>query len=114
MNNINNSMMFYDNSRIEQLKASAAGNKFTPANKELYNACSEFETIFIKQMLDSMRKTVEKTSLSESATDTTGMNYFEDMLYDDYAKKMAKTANLGIAKMMYMQLYKSTSGQGDF
>jgi len=40
------------------------------------------------------------------------MNYFEDMLYDDYAKKMAKTADLGIARMMYLQLYKSTSGLG--
>lgn len=112
MNTINDSMMFYDSSKIEQMKTAATGKKFTPENKELYNACSEFETIFIKQMLDSMRKTVEKTTLSESSTDTTGMNYFEDMLYDDYAKKMAKTADLGIARMMYLQLYKSTSGLG--
>ncbi len=112
MNSINDSMMFYNNSSLEKIKASAAaGNKFTPANKELYSACSEFEAMFIKQMLDSMRKTVEKTSLTESETDSTGKDFFEDMLYDNYSKKMAETANLGIAKMMYLQLYRSQSSQ---
>jgi flagellar protein FlgJ len=107
INNINNSMMFYNNSKLEQLKA--ATSSYSPQNKELYNACLDFEALFIKQMLDSMRKTVERTSFSDSPTDSTGRDYFEDMLYDNYAKKMAETANLGIAKMMYMQLYKSQS-----
>lgn len=88
---------------------SRAGGRFVPENKELYNACSEFEALFIKQMLDSMRKTVERTSLTDSPTEGTGRDFFEDMLYDNYAKKMAETADLGIAKMMYMQLYRSQS-----
>ncbi len=110
MDSINNSMMFYNNSKLEQLKSSSIHeHRFTAKNKELYNACVEFEALFIKQMLDSMRKTVEKTSLTDSPTDATGRDFFEDMLYDNYAKKMAETANLGIAKMMYLQLYKSQS-----
>ena len=111
MNIANNSMMFYDNSKLEQLKiASSSESKFSPKNKELYNVCVDFEALFIKQMLNSMRKTVEKNSLTDSPTDATGRDFFEDMLYDNYAKKMAETANLGIAKMMYLQLYKSQSG----
>ena len=110
MDNINNSMMFYNNSKLEQIRtASLSENKFSPKNKELYNVCLDFEALFIKQMLDSMRKTVERTSLSDSPTDATGRDFFEDMLYDDYAKQMARTANLGIAKMMYLQLYRSQS-----
>jgi len=109
MDGINNSMMFYNNSKLEQIKATSSGTKFSPKNTELYNACVEFESLFIKQMLDSMRKTVERTSFSDSPTDATGRDFFEDMLYDNYAKKMAETANLGIAKMMYLQLYKSQS-----
>jgi len=103
-------MMHYNNSRLEQLRASASSEtRFSPKNTELYDACLEFEALFIKQMLTSMRNTVEKVSLSDSSTDATSRDFFEDMLYDNYADKMARTANLGIAKMMYLQLYKSQS-----
>ncbi len=73
-------------------------------NKELMDACKDFETIFVKQMLDSMRKTINKTDISEN---NAGKEYFEDMLYKNYAEKITETANLGISKMMYKQLYKS-------
>jgi len=110
INSINNSMMLYNNSRLEQLKTTASSeNKFTPGNTELYDACLQFEALFIKQMLNSMRNTVDRVSLSDSSTDATSRDFFEDMLYDNYADKMARTANLGIAKMMYLQLYKSQS-----
>jgi flagellar protein FlgJ len=108
INSINNSRMLLDNSRLEQLRTVAASeNKFTPQNKELYDVCLEFEALFIKQMLDSMRKTVERTSFTDSPTDATSRDIWEDMLYDNYAQKMARTANLGIARMMYLQLYRS-------
>ncbi len=29
---------------------------------------------------------------------------FEDMLYDEYAKKMAQTAQFGLAETMYLQI----------
>ncbi|MCL2791517.1 MAG: rod-binding protein [Spirochaetaceae bacterium] len=110
LSSVNNSMMLYNNSRLEQLKASAqSGNRFTPRNTELYDACLEFEALFIKQMLNSMRNTVQRVSISDSTTDATSRDFFEDMLYDNYAKKMARTANLGIARMMYLQLYRSQS-----
>ena len=109
MDIVNNSKMFYDNSKLEHLKTTSSGSKFSAKNKELYNACLDFEALFIKQMLDSMRKTVDRTSFSDSPTDATGRDFFEDMLYDNYSKKMAETANLGIAKMMYLQLYQAQS-----
>ncbi|MCL2295064.1 MAG: rod-binding protein [Spirochaetes bacterium] len=129
LNSINNSMMHLDNSRLEQLRTSAlsrvqtpgqggnhvsaairTGNNFRPNNKELYDACLQFEALFIKKMLNSMRNTVERTSLSDSPTNTTSRDFFEDMLFDSYAQKMARTANLGIARMMYLQLYRSQQG----
>jgi flagellar protein FlgJ len=67
----------------------------------LYKVCLEFEAIFIKQMLNSMRKTVEKSGLLDGGM---AEDFFEDMLYDEYAKKMAETANLGLAAMIYGQL----------
>ncbi len=70
----------------------------------LYKVCLEFEAIFIKQMLNSMRKTVEKTGLLDGGM---AEDFFEDMLYDEYAKKMAATANFGLAAMIYSQLQPS-------
>ena len=110
MDSINSSMMLYNNSKLEQLKAaSLSENKNMQKNKELYDACVDFESLFIKQMLDTMRKTVHRTSFSDSPADNSSRDFFEDMLYDNYAKKIAETANLGIAKMMYLQLYKAQS-----
>lgn len=70
-------------------------------NKKLKEACSEFEAIFIKQMLDSMRKTVSKSGLLDGGM---GEEIFEDMLYDKYAEKMSKTANFGLKDILYKQL----------
>jgi len=67
----------------------------------LYKVCLDFESIFIKQMLNSMRKTVEKTGLLDGGM---AEEIFEDMLYDEYAMKMARTADFGLAAMVYGQL----------
>ena len=70
----------------------------------LYKVCLEFEAIFVKQMLNSMRKTVEKSGLLDGGM---AEELFEDMLYDEYAKKMAAAANFGLAAMIYSQLQPS-------
>ena len=70
-------------------------------DKKLLESCQDFESMFIKQMLDSMKKTINKSGLIK---ENMGEKIFDDMLYDEYAKKMATTSNLGIAKTMYKQL----------
>jgi flagellar protein FlgJ len=68
---------------------------------DLYKACLDFESLFIKQMLDVMRKSVKKEGLLDG-----GMSeeIFTDMLYDEYAKKMAQTAQFGLAQTIYDQV----------
>jgi len=75
---------------------------------KLYEACQDFEALFIKQMLNSMRKTVNKTGLMEGGM---AEDVFEDMLYDEYAKIMSKTAGLGLADMVYKQVADSENNQ---
>ncbi len=93
--------------QYRNLKTSDAGNILNKKMqneaeaKKLKDACRDFESLFIKQMLDSMKKTVNKSGLLDGGM---AEDIFEDMLYDEYATKMADTANLGIAKMMYKQL----------
>ncbi len=75
---------------------------------KLKEACSDFESIFIKQMLDSMRKTVQKTGLNDGGY---AEELYQDMLYDQYAEKMAQTAHLGVAELMYRQLSTTQNGE---
>ena len=70
-------------------------------NRRLKDACTDFEALFIKQMLDSMRKTVDKSGLMDGGM---AEDIFQDMLYDKYAEKMSKTGNFGIKDILYKQL----------
>lgn len=64
----------------------------------LKEACVEFEAIFISKLLEGLRKTVDKSGF---ITGGIAEEVFEDMLYDEYAKRMAQRATLGIALKMY-------------
>lgn len=82
---------------IKRLKNQALSKNDTKLKK----VCSEFEAIFIKQMLDSMRKTINKSGLLDGGM---GEKIFEDMLYDKYADKMSSTAHFGLKDILYKQL----------
>jgi len=75
-----------------------------PVDKKLMDVCIEMESLFVSQMLKEMRKTIHK----ENDLLYGGMaeDIFEDMLYNEYALQMSKTANLGLAKTLYDQLSK--------
>lgn len=68
---------------------------------ELYKTCVDFEAIFIKQMLNVMRKTVHKSGFLEGGF---AEEVFEDLLFDEYSKKMAENARFGFADLLYSQL----------
>ena len=67
----------------------------------LYQACQDFEALFIKQMLAAMRKTVSRSGLLDGGI---AQEVFEDFLYDEYAKSMARTAGFGLADTVYLHL----------
>ena len=68
---------------------------------KLYGLCLELETFLIKNLIKSMRSTVQKSELI--STGFAG-GIYEDMLYDEYAKTYAKNANFGFAEMAYREL----------
>lgn len=69
--------------------------------QQLRAVAKEFESLFVKQMLDSMRATLNK----ENNLLDGGMaeNIFEDMLYDEYSRMIASTGSLGVAELIYSQ-----------
>ena len=84
-------------SRLEALSRRARKGE----SAELRRVTHEFEALFVKIMLDSMRETLGDGGLiSKNA----GEKLFEDKLYDEYAVKISQNAKLGIAAMMYEQL----------
>jgi flagellar protein FlgJ len=67
---------------------------------ELYEACLGVETILVKNMISSMRSTVQKSGLIEEGF---AGKMYEDMLYDEYAKEYAKNAHFGMAELLYLE-----------
>ncbi len=76
---------------------------------QLRFVAQEFESLFAKQMLDSMRATLNR----EDDLFDGGMaqDIFEDMLYEEYARMMSRTGSLGIADMIVRQYEHTVSAQ---
>ena len=98
---------YLPNNNLPRVGAFGVSNQNGTVDKtsKLYKVSQEFEAIFIKQMLNVMRKSVGKTGLLDGGL---AEEFFEDMLYDEYAEKMAESGSFGIADMIYRQL--NTSG----
>jgi peptidoglycan hydrolase FlgJ len=82
--------------------AASAPSKIDKSS-ELYKVSQQFEAILIKQMLDSMRSTINK---DDQLLDTkaNGQEYYQDMLYTQYADLMSQTAGFGLADSIYREL----------
>jgi flagellar protein FlgJ len=80
----------------------AARKPAVDRNSDVYKASEDFEALFIKQMLDVMRKTIHKED--DLLGGGMGQDVYEDMLYNEYAKKMASTAQFGLAEIIYRQV----------
>ncbi|EMO54628.1 rod-binding protein [Leptospira noguchii] len=72
-----------------------------PYRKKLYSVSVEFESIFVKMMLNEMKKTVEKSGLIDGGY---AEEIFEDMLYDEYSKNLSSNSSLGLAEQIYQSL----------
>ncbi len=68
--------------------------------EKLRRACSDFESIFMHQMLKEMRKTVKKTGLIHGGQ---AEEIFSDML----DQERSKTMTIGLGDMLFMQLSKA-------
>ncbi|MCK5737320.1 MAG: rod-binding protein [Spirochaetaceae bacterium] len=97
----------YDSNKASMATDELARRSASSDVNELREVCDEFESLFVKMMLDSMRATLSDDTLIPK---NSGEKLFEDKLYDEYAKNMSRTANLGIADMMYDQLSPGAPG----
>jgi len=82
-------------------KVSSSAKTQVDKESKLYQLCLELETFLVKNLLTSMRNTVQKSGLIDEGF---AGKIYEDMLYDEYAKDLTKNANFGLAEMAYRQL----------
>jgi len=90
---------------VKQTSASSVENTVSKdyssaTDEELLDACKEFETYFTEQMFKAMRKTVHR----EESSDSSYRDMFEDNLYQEYAKNLTESGQLGLAQILFEQM----------
>jgi Rod binding domain-containing protein len=78
-------------------------------HQQLKVATQQFESYFLHQMLQEMRKSVPKDEELQDSGDQ--QKIFQDMLDQTLSDSMAKRGDLGIGKMLYDQM-KNSLGTG--
>lgn len=101
MNIIDTAQLQYTNRTLKVPESHSSNSRTIDKKSDLYTQCEEFESIFIKMMLTEMKKSVEKSGLTDGGM---AEDIFSDMLYDEYAKNMASSANFGLSDQIYLQL----------
>jgi Rod binding domain-containing protein len=81
--------------------ARLAPNAKIDRGSALYRQCQEFEQIFVKMMLKEMRGSVGKDTLMSGGY---AEEIFQDMLNDEYAASLARSAGFGLADQVYREL----------
>ncbi len=79
-----------------------SGKEKTAENlRSLRESCRQFEAIFIKQMYDTMQKTIPNDGLIPKDN---AMTIYQDMLDMQMALETAKGKGTGIGEAMYNQM----------
>ncbi len=76
--------------------------KVIDKTSELYKKSLELESYLVKIMLNSMRSTLGKTSLT--GKDSFAGKMYKDMMYEELSRNVTKNAGFGLADQMYLQL----------
>ena len=90
--------------QADSLRASSLSSQgpLTLEQSKLRTAAQEFESVFVAQLLSTMRQSSTETDfLGENSTT---MKIFNGMLDEKYAMEIAKTGQLGLAEMLIQQL----------
>lgn len=97
-------------SRLAPTAATPRLTTLSPRDEQrLRAAAADFESLFIKQMLSSMRKTIPKDETGEGLIrESQGEKIFRDMLDGEYANMMSQRSGrgMGLGEMMFQQLIK--------
>jgi flagellar protein FlgJ len=89
-----------DISKMDNLKDRVNRDK---NSEELKKSCQDFESIFVNQLMKSMRNTVQKTGF---ITGGRGEEIFQSMLDEEYSNEISKSGKMGLAEVLFRELSK--------
>ncbi len=75
----------------------------TASTDELMEACKEFESYFVEQVVKSMKKMIPEND-DESSAGSSYLDYFGDTLTQEIASSATEQGDFGIAQMLYEQM----------
>lgn len=82
-------------SELEQKLGS--GTMADATDEELMEACKEFEAYLVEQVMKQVKETIPKSE----EEDNQYMEYFGDMMLQEYASAITEEGSLGIAQKLY-------------
>ncbi len=86
------------NAKAEKLSSSLNSiENGTATDEELMEACKEFESYLVEQVI----KSTKKAMLNDEDSQGDYMKMFGDTLTQSYAEMITDSADLGIAQMLY-------------
>jgi len=88
-----------EQSRLSQLSDLASPGT-SKTNKQLKSLSKQFESIFVHQLLKSMRSTVQKTGLFDSHA----TSMYESLHDEEIARLMTEQKGIGLADVIYRDL----------
>ena len=95
-------------SATDKLQSSLEKTDYSKSTEdELMNVCKEFESYFVEQVFKALEKMVPENEDDSSSGVSSYMDYFGDMLTQEYAAAATESDNgrgLGIAQMLYEQM----------
>ncbi len=95
---------YYTQNDVGSVKSSALegklkGNALQEASDdELMEACQEFEAYLVEQVMKQVQESIPK---SEEEEDNKYLDYFGDMILQEYSSIISEKGDLGIAQMLY-------------
>ena len=79
-------------------------NSDSATDEELMEVCKEFEAYLVEQVFDRMKDAMTDSEEEESDY----LNYFGDMMYQEYATTIAQNGELGLAQQLYESMKRNT------
>lgn len=96
---------------VSSVNASALSSKLKQTNaseatdEELLDACKEFEAYLVEQVMKQVQDSIPK---SEEEKDNKYLDYFGDMMLQEYASVLTEQGDLGIAQKLYESMKTNT------
>jgi peptidoglycan hydrolase FlgJ len=91
----------YNYSTLPPIQHASQGARNKPSDPELKEACHQFESLFVKYMLQTMRNTFPENNLFGGGQ---AEKIYTGMLDDEVARSVSQQRGIGLAAMMYAQM----------